>query len=199
MSPCGIQPSRLARFALFFSLFWVPRVDADGVNRTIDDTFGDSVTKQRVTYTPASGVWHDATCLTSSGCAIVGDPTQCFSSTYTAATYRDPWSETSIAMQFNGTAIYVFFILANNMGTGIITQTVANFTLDGGQPQLFTHQPDPNTKDLNYGQLVFSLTNLTNSEHTLVISASEVHINSYINFDYAVYTCESTVSMTFEV
>lgn len=78
------------------------------------------------------------------------------------------------------------------MGNGITTQTVANFTLDGAQPQLYTHQPDLNTKDLNYGQLVYSQQNLGNAQHTLVISASGVQVESYINFDYAIYTCGFT-------
>ncbi|PPQ88330.1 LOW QUALITY PROTEIN: hypothetical protein CVT25_012441 [Psilocybe cyanescens] len=156
---------------------------------TIDDTFGDSVTKQKVVYVPPTGTWHDETCLSASGCAIVADPSQCFSSTYNAATFRSP-QDMSITMQFNGTAIYVFFILANNMGDGVTTTTIANFTLDNTQPQLYTRPPDPSTSALSYNQLVYSQNNLTNTQHTLVISTSGITTQAYVNFDYAIYTHE---------
>ena len=87
-----------------------------------------------------------------------------------------------------GTAIYVFFILANNAGDGITSLTLANFTLDGTNPELYQHAPDLSRMDIDYNQLVYSKQDLINAEHTLAISTSDVNTNVYVNFDYAIYT-----------
>ena len=87
-----------------------------------------------------------------------------------------------------GTAIYVFFILANNAGEGITTLTLANFTLDGNNPELFQHSPNLTRTDLEYNQLVYSKQDLINAEHTLVISTRDVDTDVYVNFDYVIYT-----------
>jgi hypothetical protein len=65
------------------------------VNRTIDDTLGDSVTGERPTYLSSnSGNWEDATCK---GCAAQPDPYRAFAGTWTAATYAPvPLSPSSI-------------------------------------------------------------------------------------------------------
>ncbi|KAF8958003.1 hypothetical protein BDZ97DRAFT_1668984 [Flammula alnicola] len=174
----------------FFSviLFWlyVSPVTSAIVNRTIDDSFGDSQTGQLVTYAPATaGVWADETCPVTV-CAIRPDTTQAFKGTYTAATYNPGLGSMSITMQFTGTAIYVFFILAN-ADSGITTLTLANMTLDGNAPELFQHFPDLTTTNLDYNSLVFSKANLANVQHTLVISTSG-NSNVFVNFDYAIYT-----------
>lgn len=87
-----------------------------------------------------------------------------------------------------GTAIYVFFILANNAGDGITSLTLANFTLDGTSPELYQHALDLTRTDIDYNQLVYSKQDLINAEHTLVISTSGVNTNIFVNFDYAIYT-----------
>lgn len=80
-------------------------VEAGIVNRTIDDTFGDSQTNQLVTYSPTTaGVWQDETCV---GCAIVPDVSQAFKGTYTAATYNPGLGSMGISMQFSGERITV--------------------------------------------------------------------------------------------
>ncbi|KAF8912180.1 hypothetical protein CPB84DRAFT_1742791 [Gymnopilus junonius] len=192
-SPPFAPGAFLFLFRLFlFLLSLFPSLAAAGnvVNRTIDDTFGDSQTGQRVTYLPAtSGVWQDETCM---GCKITPDVTQAFKGTYTAATYNPGLGNINITMQFSGTAIYVFFILANNAGDGITSLTEANFTLDGNAPQLFQHAPDLTTTNIDFNQLVFSQENLLNAQHTLVVSTSGVNTNVYINFDYAIYTHDDT-------
>ena len=85
-----------------------------------------------------------------------------------------------------GTAIYAFFILANNAGNAT-TLTLANFTLDGNNPELFQHFPDAARTDLEYNQLVYSKQDLINAEHTLVISTSGDNY-VWINFDHVIYT-----------
>jgi hypothetical protein len=75
----------------------------------------------------------------------------------------------------SGTAIYVFFIFANNAGDGITSSTLANFTLDSGNPELFQHTPDPTTADINYSRLVYSKLDLIRAEPTLVMSTWRKH------------------------
>ena len=62
--------------------------------------------------------------------------------------------------------------------------TVANFTVDNVHIASFTHKPT-SSKDLDYNQLVFSTTGLTNETHTLKASISDVKREIWIGFDYA--------------
>lgn len=72
---------------------------ADTVNRTTDDSLGDSVTHLLVTYLPEAGVWQNQACTT---CPIQPDLSQTFSGTYTAATHMPGQSPISITMDFTG-------------------------------------------------------------------------------------------------
>ena len=87
-----------------------------------------------------------------------------------------------------GIAIYVFFVLFNNAGSGVTTMTEVNFTIDGNSPVFFQHIPDTSTNDILFNQLVFHQQGLENVQHTLVISTSGVDDAVYVNFDYAIYT-----------
>lgn len=88
-----------------------------------------------------------------------------------------------------GVAIYVFFILAGWSRPDTITLTQCNFTIDGGTPVPFRHEPPANGdwRSFHYDQMVFNSTNMTNGTHQLdvVVNGEE---NVYINFDYAKYT-----------
>ncbi|KAF8998270.1 hypothetical protein BDQ17DRAFT_1309300 [Cyathus striatus] len=173
------------RRAGFFIFYLLSFTLAGIVNRTIDDSFGDSQTFQLPLYQPAVGAWDDETCQ---GCSIKPDPSKAFKNTYTAATYNPGLKNVSISMGFEGTAIYVFFILANNQGDGITTITMANFTIDGQIAGSFTRAPDLTSTDILFNQLVFSKTDIPNGIHQLVISTSGVNFDVFVNFDYAIYT-----------
>ncbi|KAF9014183.1 hypothetical protein BDQ17DRAFT_1342232 [Cyathus striatus] len=158
------------------------------VNYTIDDTLGDSRTQQLLTYFPASGVWENPVCYWGN-CSIRPDPSWAFEGTYMAATYRyQSMQNASIIMEFEGVAIYVLFILPNQQGPGVDTTTMVNFTIDGQIMGNFVHVADFSTNDILHNQTVFGMTGLSNGIHQLVISASGLDINVYINFDYAIYT-----------
>ncbi|KAF8869881.1 hypothetical protein CPB84DRAFT_1693684 [Gymnopilus junonius] len=173
---------------LFF--LFLPLVQGGAVNRTIDDASSD------VIYSPITpqGPWANQNCEV---CAIKPDLSQVFDNTYTAATWYPTNGTMSITMQFtgnlatgisSGTAIYVFFVLVNNVGAGLSTETLVDFTLDGDSLQRFEHTADSQNPLIQYNQLVFHQLNLQNTQHTLVISASQVPTSIYVNFDYAMYT-----------
>jgi hypothetical protein len=79
---------------------------ATRVNRTIDDTFGDSLTGDKPTYLP-SAVWNDlnATCDT---CVTQLDPNQAFNGTWTAAMYSPQLGSVSIELSFTGQGLLTF-------------------------------------------------------------------------------------------
>ncbi|KAF9014182.1 hypothetical protein BDQ17DRAFT_1536652 [Cyathus striatus] len=180
---------------VIFLFCFLPASFAGSVNYTIDDSYGDSRTRQLPTFLPATaGVWADQTC---EGCRIKPDVMQAFMGTYTAATYHPALMSTSISMSFEGIAIYVYFTLPNNQGDGITTITMVNFTIDGDIVGSFTHNPDMSTFDILYQQMVFNMINLPNGTHQLVISTSGVDISTFTNFDYAEYThVEDDIAVT---
>ncbi|KAF7298899.1 hypothetical protein MIND_00837900 [Mycena indigotica] len=159
-------------------------------NRTIDDTNGDSVTGAKPVYYPP-GPWQGPSCT---GCAIQPDVGQVFEGTYSAMTYRTTMGVMNITMDFTGTAIYVYFVLANYQGPGVTTETEAAFTVDGVQHGSFSHVPTT-VQELLYNQLVFRLTGLQNAPHTLVV-ATQADTDLYLVFDYAIYTFEDVGGTT---
>jgi hypothetical protein len=69
------------------------------VNRTIDDTFGDSVTGQTPVYLPTTP-WAGPSCTT---CAIVPNKSLAFDGTWTAATYNpNLFNNMNITFSFTG-------------------------------------------------------------------------------------------------
>ncbi|KAK2466636.1 hypothetical protein APHAL10511_000894 [Amanita phalloides] len=167
------------------------------VNRTIDDTYGDSVTGQKPTYTPASSsIWQGPSCT---GCAIQPNPSLAFDGTWTAATYNPSLQNINITLRFTGVSIWVFFILpnANRLGTTVTSNTECNFTLDGQAAGSFIHEPNEDTFNMQYNATAFSRTGLSNAPHLLVISTNDVPYNVFLNFDYAIYTTDVPDSATF--
>ncbi|KAF5388991.1 hypothetical protein D9757_005052 [Collybiopsis confluens] len=173
---------------LLISLPVFPVTLSKAVNRSIDDTLGDSVTGQRPLFLPSTaGVWEDATCIE---CSLRPPIQDAYDQTYTAATYESGMGNISISFPFTGIAIYVFFILANNASIGPVT-TAANFTLDAVFQGTYTHPLDPNAPAFQFNEsaLAFSKIGLENRTHNLFISTSG-NEQIFVNFDYALYTFE---------
>lgn len=98
---------RLSTFALYSFLFEISLVFSTAVNRSIDDTLGDSVTGLRPTFLPSTtGVWEDNTC---SGCALAPSIDDAFDKTYTAATYNPDLGNISISFDFVGERNHLYF------------------------------------------------------------------------------------------
>ncbi|KAF8077620.1 hypothetical protein FPV67DRAFT_1462396 [Lyophyllum atratum] len=172
-------------FHLFLFHSWY--AIAVSVNRTIDDTAGDPFTGTRPLYLPTTpGIWEDATCA---GCRVKADRSLAFKGSWTSATFRPEVGPISIELNFTGTAIYVFFILANFVAPGITTETACNFTLDGQFAGSFQHTPSTST-EFQYNASVFTGENLANINHNLVISSSGLDRHVFMSFDYAIYTVD---------
>ncbi|KAF5387139.1 hypothetical protein D9615_001526 [Tricholomella constricta] len=189
---------RLYRRFHFLAAFFILTLlgpAAAAVNRTIDDTYGDSVTKNRPVYLPTTlGVWEDARCKE---CTLVPDQHSAFQESWTAASYHPAKSESMfIELSFKGTAIYIYFILVNSQGWAT---TACDFILDNRAAGSFVHHPSLADPDFIYHALVFSRTDLPNDDHKLVVSVTGDDV-VFINFDYAIYTVEDpptpTVSFT---
>lgn len=87
-----------------------------------------------------------------------------------------------------GTAIWIYCILANNASAGVTIFTNASFELDGAIVGGYEHNPDPSQGPFLYNVSVFRKTDLSNAEHTLVMTAMQEPEPSSLLFDYAVYT-----------
>ncbi|KAF9002728.1 hypothetical protein BDQ17DRAFT_1425682 [Cyathus striatus] len=126
--------------------------------------------------------------MTCGSCAIQPDLSQAFMETYTAITYFPYMKNASITMEFEGIAIYVYFILPNKQDSGVDTYSEASFTIDRQIVGSFSHSPDLSTTDILYNQMVFNKTDLPNGTHQLVVSTTLAGMNAWVNFDYAIYT-----------
>ncbi|KAK7455132.1 hypothetical protein VKT23_011003 [Stygiomarasmius scandens] len=161
------------------------------VNRTVDDTFGDSVTGVRPVFLPAGKVWQSAESCSKEGvaekCALWPDRSLAFNETWTTARKKPGEEDISITLRFHGTAIYVYFILPKMSALPFVTES--NFILDGDPVGYFFHRPTSEPR--GFSHLVFSKTELQNKEHSLIISSTEeLDYDVFINFDYAIYTTE---------
>ncbi|KAF8830965.1 hypothetical protein HHX47_DHR1000254 [Lentinula edodes] len=149
-------------------------------------------------------IWCSATCKAcrtgSLGCALQPPISSAFGGTYTAATYNSGLQNISITFDFTGTAIYVYFILANNPAPGITATTAANFTLDGSLVGTFNHSPNTSTSapdfQFNQSALAFSKDGLKNITHQMVISTSGLSEDVWVNFDYALYTFQDATTIS---
>ena len=87
-----------------------------------------------------------------------------------------------------GSGLYIFFILANDLGVNITTMTNVEFTLDNVQVATFTHYPTTST-NFDYNQTVYANNSIPYGEHTMTIAPINDSVDSIlILFDYLIYT-----------
>ncbi|KIK61851.1 hypothetical protein GYMLUDRAFT_84605 [Collybiopsis luxurians FD-317 M1] len=140
---------------LLVSLSDLALVFCQPLNRSIDDTLGDSVTGQRPLFLPTTiGVWEDNTCR---DCALQPPASSAFAKTYTAATYNSSLNNISITFEF----------------------TAANFTLDGYIAGSIDHSLDTSAPAFQFNEsaLAFSKTGLENSTHQMVGHYSSIYLS----------------------
>ncbi|KAI0754135.1 hypothetical protein C8Q80DRAFT_1265820 [Daedaleopsis nitida] len=182
----------LARYFLLFLFAGISRTlhTSSTSNRTIDDEYGDISTGRKPRYhsPQSSNPW--ALGSTCGYCHIQLDPTQVQNGTWHDATCslldQLTLDTYTVTIQFTGIAVYVYGVLAPDTDT----QTFLDFTLDGVSERSFEHDSTSST-EFTYNALVFSKTNLDNTEHTLQILLHPLlFINSLFLFDYVIYTIE---------
>ncbi|KAF9265390.1 hypothetical protein L218DRAFT_1075961 [Marasmius fiardii PR-910] len=183
-----LRASPFLVLSLVFSSFRL-LVSAKTVNRTIDDFYGDEETGLFPTFYPLDNVtWHQ-NCKAKDGCLILVNETKAWDGTWHSATYvPEKTDNMGVTLQFNGTAIWVYFILANSIPNAT-TYTQCNFILDGDLMGQFVHLP-ASKWGLDYNAEVFSRTGLEPKMHKLEIMTGNLTRRAYMNFDYAKYTTE---------
>ncbi|KAJ7181027.1 hypothetical protein C8R46DRAFT_986111 [Mycena filopes] len=152
-------------------------------NRTIDDTNGDSASELLPVYSPSSAFSNNSDCPT---CTIVLDPSQVFDGTWHDSSQLPTGPPVSVTLSFHGTAIYIFCVLANTVGTTVTSSDFA-FTLDGSPSGTFSHQPN-SSPDFIYRANVFSVDGLKQGPHDVVLSTDNSN-GTLLLFDFAIYTC----------
>ncbi|KAF8877522.1 hypothetical protein BD779DRAFT_1677283 [Infundibulicybe gibba] len=136
----------MRRHAIIFTILLAQFSTATLKNQTIDDYLGDSSTGFKVQYAPPTdsgggAVWRSQdNCET---CAILADRAKTYNNTWTSATYLEGSGNYTAALQFHGTAIYVYFIISNYpRSTKLISAVECGFRLDGAIVGNYTHQSD---------------------------------------------------------
>ena len=182
---------------MFSFVLWILPALAISINRTIDDTYGDSVTGLKPQYGPPSS-WTE-----SSQCGILCDilsldidVEKIYNGTWHESMY-DTGDQTSwVSVKFNGTAVYVFNIIVDTdvdleeSILGFTTDTNVVFFLDDAPVGQYTHIPD-NSDEVLYQVPVYTNTSLHNGEHTLVMHTGR-DTDSLALFDYIIYTFEDS-------
>jgi hypothetical protein len=92
------MPIRRAVLGLFALLLLVCTTRARLINRTIDDTNGDSTTGLKPVYLP-NGLWYGPNCT---NCPIDPSPSFAFDKTWSAATYHPFLNNMNITFSFTG-------------------------------------------------------------------------------------------------
>ena len=173
------------------------------VNFTIDDEDGDERTGVKPRFTP-DGKWTQGS--TCPGCKAQPDASRIFKRTWHDATYHTfDGPDRTISFDFEGKAfpsqmymydygvliqnvlgqaIYVFFLLANNIPY-VTTFTNLSFTLDGEHMDVFSHEPT-DSPDYDYNVPVFAKTDVPTGRHSMNVVATGAN-HSLLLFDYVIY------------
>ena len=190
----GVIPHHALQVAPLVVLL-LPTVRAVTVNITVDDTFGNIDGSVIPTYLPANDTfWHAGSPSELCDICVIEpswlDASQIVNKSWHHAIYGKSDTPVQVQVVFPGTAVYVYNIIPNTFPDGSSTLVNISFALDGKTVGEFKHFPNASS-EISYHQLVYSHTNLSDSSHTFIMSASGIDSEpSLILFDYLVYTTE---------
>ncbi|KZT74171.1 hypothetical protein DAEQUDRAFT_761607 [Daedalea quercina L-15889] len=191
-SPLCLRIFLRARGILFVALLLSAFVLAAATNRTIDDTYGDSVTGALPSYSESWNIGQECT-----GCRVQPSPSDVFRGSWHDTTSDNPNTTThSVTLSFQGTAIWVYCVLVNSGEAYITIYSNMSFELDGSLAGTFSHVPNPDAQQYLYNQTVFGKTGLSNTDHTLVMTAELGSEASVLLFDWAMYTFDNDPTTT---
>ncbi|TFK88887.1 hypothetical protein K466DRAFT_52500 [Polyporus arcularius HHB13444] len=180
---------RAAQLLWLWALLRTTRVAGALVNRTIDDQFGDTSTGFVPSYSPLDKWARGDLCT---GCNIhpgTVNVSQTHDQTWHDSTYHPGNPDHTITFGFNGTAVYVYHLLADGTFNGTTTFTNLTFFIDGQYVGQFVRTPDNASDIILYNVLVFNQTNLSHQPHSFK-TVTNGPTDALILFDYAMYTTE---------
>ncbi|TFY62416.1 hypothetical protein EVJ58_g3876 [Rhodofomes roseus] len=158
--------------------------------RTIDDTYGDSVTRAVPAYSSAD-CWDQGPNCTE--CFLQPDPTKIrngtwhdtSSNTCHGANANDPYEAGhNVTFSFIGTSLTVYCIMVSQGPT--TWPTNVSFSLDGEiSYRPFPVNSDGDTYEFSYQVPVYGNTSLSNTPHTFTMTALQGLSGSTLLFDYA--------------
>ena len=97
------------------------------------------------------------------------------------------WPITLILL--SGTAVYVYFIVAESEQPNTVTFENTTFMIDGQNAGDYFHVPGPSsTESFLYNFTAFATQGLQSTQHTLVMASDTSTEGTNILFDYLVYT-----------
>ncbi|KAL4266467.1 hypothetical protein AB1N83_003327 [Pleurotus pulmonarius] len=177
----------LAKLAAANVLFWFLARRASVValrNVTIDDQFGDELSRVRPTYAPTLG-W------TSGGEGAV--------KLNTSLVHNGTWHDTTlypggepkrVNFTFTGISLYVYCIIANTPAGPPFFEADADykFLIDGELVGRYRHEAELNNPDYSYNTPVYVNTTLQNRLHNFTLLVDSPANPILLLFDYAVYT-----------
>ncbi|KAK7064618.1 hypothetical protein R3P38DRAFT_2825556 [Favolaschia claudopus] len=181
-------------FFSFFAVFsWFFCSHALLLNTTIDDTTGDPTTGAQIVYTPQDA-WTDSQVISCGSRCPPEIPNMVnlggrsyHNSTFSADSGKHPNVPLTAAIQFNGSAVYVYCALPRE------TNANADFTfyLDGVVVGTFQHSPD-GTAGFDYTVPVYVNTSITPGPHTLTLqNGQQGGVQSVMILDSIVYTSDA--------
>ncbi|KAF8126047.1 hypothetical protein EV363DRAFT_1528926 [Boletus edulis] len=158
-------------------------------NVTVDDSaLTGAVVPQ---YLPSASAWNQGN--TCQGCAAQPDPAMTYDGTWHDASYSllsGPFL--SFEFSFAGTALYIYFILANAPNIFLLTATTSvNCTVDGVTFPPFVHFPTLGA-GYQYNVPVFAAESLASGTHTVtlqpIVPTSAPTDSVLMLFDYLIYS-----------
>ncbi|KAG8218020.1 hypothetical protein J3R82DRAFT_6215 [Butyriboletus roseoflavus] len=159
-------------------------------NTTVDDAvLTGAVVPQ---YLPNQSEWNIGN--TCTGCFVQPDPSLAYNGTWHDTTYSPNNNYTqTIEFTFTGSALYIFFIIANSVRYAT-TLTDVQFVLDNGvATSTYTHAPGTTT-NYQYNVPVYVNESLASGQHNMTILPVNTGNNVLILFDYLIYSTDTSSS-----
>ncbi|ESK92303.1 hypothetical protein Moror_4642 [Moniliophthora roreri MCA 2997] len=182
-----MDPFQPWRWKLLVVLLFIPLGCSRFVTRHIDDQHGDSVTGVRgVPIYFGDGQWVSGSDCPKCHGTLQPDPAKAFDGTWHDSTRRQGMPSYGFNFSFTGVSFTIFCILPNSpTGTMSSPKTSLAFTVDDEPAGNYTHTSD-DTKIFVYDAPVFSMRNMANKEHNVMVELSASP--SVVLFDYVEYT-----------
>ncbi|KAN0076719.1 hypothetical protein V8E55_010574 [Tylopilus felleus] len=191
MGPLRPLSGEIQLYLVLFASFTLAALQ----NVTVDDAvLTGAVVPQ---YLPTASLWNSVVGNNCTSCTVKPDPSLAYDGTWHDTTYYPSNDYTpSFQFTFTGSALYIFFIIANNLNNSYIAFTSVQFELDEVLVSTYTHTPSTST-DYQYNVLVYANSSMTPGQHTMVVvPAVNTGNRVLVLFDYLIYTMDTSSSLS---